>query len=312
MLSRRFLRIKTMQALYSYSKNENPDLTKSENELLKGIEQVYDLYLLILELLGDIHHQELMIIEEHRNKRLPKPEDLNPNLKFIENRVFKFISESENLKKAIESNKLGVRIDEDLVRRLLNQFKKTDAYINYVNSPESNLEEDKKLIINLISEVLVENEVLTSVFEEKNIYWSDDLHVSYHLVIKTVENSSSKLSLVPLYKDEKDDKLFVKELFKNTIHYKNDFTAMIKEHVKNWEMERIAEMDMLLMQMCIAEFLYLPFVPVKASLNEYIDISKEYSTPNSKVFINGILDKIVLQLKRSGRIAKEGRGLKES
>jgi N utilization substance protein B len=301
-----------MQALYSYFKNENSDLKISEANLIKGIEQVYDLYLMILELLGDIHHQEMMIMEENRNKRLPKPEDINPNLKFVNNRILKLISESEDLKKANESSKLSVKIDEDLVRRILNQFKKSDAYTSYINSPHSDLEEDKNLLIQLISEELVENEVLTSVFEEKNIHWSDDLHMSYHLVIKTIDHCTGKLNLVSLFKDEKDDKSFIIDLFKKTIQYRSDFTAMIKEHVKNWELERIAEMDMLLMQMCVAEFLYLPNVPIKASLNEYIDISKEYSTPNSKVFINGILDKIVLQLKRSGGIIKEGRGLKEN
>ena len=153
---------------------------------------------------------------------------------------------------------------------------------------------------------------MNSIFEDKNIYWTDDLYVAYNLILKNFELFDGKFRVMPLLKDEKDDKDFVKILFEKTIIYKEANIELIQKHVKNWELDRIAEMDMLLMQMCITEFVCLPNVPVKASLNEYIDISKEYSTPNSKTFVNGVLDKIIAELKRENKIVKSGRGLKDN
>lgn len=312
MLSRRFLRIKTMQALYSYFKNEKPDMAAFEKELFKSIDQVYDLYLLILNLFTGIHQNALMIIDENKNKRLPSQDDLNPNLKLVNNTLLVAMAASPELKQLSDKRKIGSIVDNDIIRRILVEIKKLKEFEEYMSSSANSPKTDRQFLISVVVKVLNEHEVLNTSFEDKNMYWADDLHMAYNMVIKNFETFDGQFKLVPLYKDEKDDQDFVSTLFKKTILYKESNVELIQKHVKNWEMDRIAEMDMLLMQMCITEFLHLESVPVKASLNEYIDISKEYSTPSSKVFINGILDKIIFQLKEENRIKKQGRGLKEN
>jgi N utilization substance protein B len=312
MLSRRFLRIKTMQALYSYFKNEKPDMKTFEKELFKSIDQVYDLYLLIINIFAGIYQNELLIIDENKNKRLPSKEDLNPNKRLASNTLLVSIAECAELKDLIEKRKLGSFIDNDIIRRIIAEIKKSPEFETYLKIESPTLKDDKHFLNEVIVKVLNENEVLISMFEEKSIYWTDDLYVAYNLVLKNFELFEGKFKILPLLKDEKDDEEFVSLLFQKTILYREANIELIQKHVKNWELDRIAEMDMLLMQMCITEFGYLPNVPVKASLNEYIDISKDYSTPNSKVFINGILDKIIFQLKDENKIQKQGRGLKEN
>ncbi len=312
MLSRRFLRIKTMQALYSYFKNEKPDMHTFEKELFKSIDQVYDLYLIILNLFAGMHQNELMIIDENKNKRLPSKEDLDPNMRLVSNSLLVAIAGSAELRTLFEKRKLGDFIDNDIIRRLLVEIKKTEEFAAYLKQENITVKDDRQFLTAMVVKVLNENDVLNSMFEDKNIYWTDDLYVAYNLVIKNFELFEGNFRILPLLKDEKDDQDFVSILFEKTIIYRESNIELIQKHVKNWELDRIAEMDMLLMQMCITEFNYLPNVPVKASLNEYIDISKDYSTPNSKIFINGILDKIISQLKDENRIQKQGRGLKES
>jgi len=311
MLSRRFLRIKTMQALYSYFKNEKPDMAAFEKELFKSIDQVYDLYLIILNVFVGIHHNALMIIDEGKNKHLPSEQELNPNLHLVKNSLLLSIAENKDLRNLTEKKALHSVIDNDVIRRVIQDIKKAPEFVEYMNLEANSIKSDKQFLINVVVKVLNENEILNSIFEDKNIYWTDDLYVAYNLVLKNFETFDGKFKLLPLLKDEKDDSEFVSNLFKKTILYKESNTELIQKHVKNWELDRIAEMDMLLMQMCITEFEHLSNVPVKASLNEYIDISKDYSTPSSKLFINGILDKIVFQLKQENRIQKLGRGLKE-
>ncbi len=301
-----------MQVLYSYFKNEKPDMTAFEKELFKSIDQVYDLYLIILNLFSGIHDNALMIIDENRHKHLPSKEDLNPNLSLVNNTLLTAITTNKELKDLIEKRKLSLYIDNDIIRRVLTEIKKTVEFNEYMQNEKNDFKSDKQLLMSVVIKVLNEHEVLNSIFEDKNIHWADDLHVAYHLVLKNFEVYDGKFKVLPLLKDEKDDLSFVSTLFEKTIIYKETSIDLIQKHVKNWELDRIAEMDMLLMQMCITEFLYLQNIPVKVSLNEYIDISKEYSTPSSKLFINGILDKIIFQLKGEDRIQKEGRGLKEN
>lgn len=311
MLSRRFLRIKTMQALYSYFKNEKPDMQAFEKELFKSIDQVYDLYLIILNVFVSIHQNALMIIDENKHKHLPSESDLNPNLHLVNNRLLLSIAENKDLKNITEKRKLQSFIENDLIRRVIAEIRKAPEFEAYMGHELNSIKSDKQFLSHVVVKVLNENEVLNSVFEDKNIYWTDDLYVAYNLVLKNFETFDGNFKLMPLLKDEKDDLDFVSNLFQKTILYKESNVELIQTHVKNWELDRIAEMDMLLMQMCITEFEHLSNVPVKASLNEYIDISKDYSTPSSKMFINGILDKIVFQLKQENRIQKTGRGLKE-
>ncbi|MBA3681255.1 MAG: transcription antitermination factor NusB [Bacteroidetes bacterium] len=312
MLNRRFLRIKVMQALYSFFQHEKADKVQFEKEMFKSLDKIFELYLSILGLVSDIHHVALVMMDENKNKRLPNSSDLDPNLKFVKNSLLIGISENKDLKAQIEKRKISWQNDFDVVRKLFVEIRNGEAYKAYMESTSTDLIEDRDFVIAIITEHLSENEVLISLFEEKNIHWADDTFVAFNSVIRNFEDFNGEFKLSPLLKDEKDDMEFMSELFKKTIMYRQQFEEMIGRHTQNWEVERIANMDMLLMQMALAEIMYIPNVPVKASLNEYIDISKEYSTPNSKVFVNGVLDKIIAELKRDNRISKTGRGLKEN
>ncbi|MBX3165667.1 MAG: transcription antitermination factor NusB [Bacteroidetes bacterium] len=312
MLNRRFLRIKVMQALYSFFAVEKGNAKDFEKEMFKSLDKISDLYFYILALIKDIHHVAMVMIDENKNKRLPSKEDLSPNMKFADNILLVSMANSKELNTQLEKRKLSWQSDFDVVRKLFNEIRNGDAYKTYMASPTLSAKEDKDFVIELITKHLSENQVLASLLEEKNIYWADDAFVAFNSVIRTIEDFSADFKTLPLLKDEKDDLEFMSLLFNKTILYKQEFETLIDKHTKNWELERIANMDMLLMEMALAEILHIPNVPVKASLNEYIDISKEYSTPNSKTFVNGVLDKIIAELKRDNKINKAGRGLKES
>ena len=311
MLNRRYLRIKTMQALYSYFQHEKPDIGLHERELFKSLDKIYELYVYILVLLTDIHHTAHLVIEENKNKRLPSKEDLEPNLRFIENVLLVSISRSEELKKEVNNRKISWQNDFDLVRKLYSELRNTELYKNYMASTSPSPKEDKQFLISVATEFLYEHELLNHLFEDRNMHWADDTFGAFSMVLRTFENFSGKISLLPLYKDAEDDKAFISTLFRKTVVHDKEFAQLIDEKTKNWELDRIAAMDVLLMKMALAEFLHLSNIPVKVSLNEYIDISKEYSTPNSKTFINGVLDKIIADLKRTDKIQKTGRGLME-
>lgn len=301
-----------MQALYAYFQHEKGDARQFEKELFKSIDKIHELYFSILSLFESLHHVALVIIDENKNKRLPSESDLKPNLSFINNSLLKGLSENADLKAAVEKRKISWANDLDIVRRLYNEIKAGELFKEYMAKPEHNVADDRAFMIAIVTEYLSQNDVLASMFEEKNLHWADDSFVAFNSVIRTFEAFEGEFKMLPLLKDEKDDMEFMSTLFNKTILYKQEFQELIGKHTQNWEVERIASMDMLLMEMALAEILHVPNVPVKASLNEYIDISKEYSTPNSKTFLNGVLDKIIAQLKEENRIVKTGRGLKDS
>lgn len=312
MLNRRYLRIKTMQTLYSYFQQDKADIGFYEKELFKSLDKIYDLYVYVLALFNDIHHTAHLVIEENKNKRLPSKEDLEPNLKFINNSLLVALSHSTELKKEISNRKISWQNDFDLVRKLYSELRATEVYKAYMASPEQSVKEDKQFLITVATEFLYEHELLNHLFEEKNMHWADDTFGAFSMVSRTFEAyNSGTMHLQPLYKDAEDDKNFISVLFRKTIAGDKEYETLIDQKTKNWELDRIASMDVLLMKMAIAEFLNVSNVPVKVSLNEYIDISKEYSTPNSKTFINGVLDKIISELKQGNKIQKTGRGLME-
>lgn len=300
-----------MQALYAFFQHEGATPAAFERDLFKSLDKIHELYITIFALLGDIHHVSLVIMDENKNKRMPGSEDLNPNMRFVENWLLKSLTESEELKKEIARHRITWQNDVDMVRKLYLDIRSSELYKNYMAAPQGTAEVDRKFLIQVIQEFLSENEVLISYFEEKNIHWADDTFVAYNSVVRTLEECGATFKLQPLLRDKEDDENFMSVLFNKTILYRESLQEIIARHTENWEMDRIANMDMLLMQMALAEVLYLPNIPVKASLNEYIDISKEYSSPNSKNFVNGVLDKSIAELKAAGKIQKAGRGLKE-
>lgn len=315
MLNRRHLRIKVMQALYAFFQSENNDLRKGEKELLFSIEKIYDLYISILLIIPEIVDFAIRTQEEAKQKMLPTAEDLDPNTKFINNRFVKQLSKNSELYRKAENRKISWRNEPELIKKIFLLVKNSDEYFEYMKSSDSSYEEDKEFIIKIFKKYISEFELLYHYFEEKSIYWMDDFELVNSIIVKTIKTftpgSNEHTPLMPLYKDEEDDRNFAIELFRKTIIHNKEYETLIAEKTQNWEVERIAMMDVLLMKMAIAETLNFPSIPVKVTLNEFIEISKNYSTPKSKLFINGILDKLLADFKTGGKINKVGRGLME-
>lgn len=312
MLNRRFLRIKVMQALYAFFQSDNQDIQNAEKDLIASFNNISVLYLWLLSLLTSIRHHAENVIEDARNKKLPTQQDLNPNTKFIENDFLKSLDNNKTIQQLLGKKKINWNNDDNLVRKIYADIKKSELYSQYMNQTSKDTSGDKQFILMVIDELLSEHELITHYFEEKNVHWADDLFVAFIGLKKTVETfDGSEIKLQPLYKNEAEDVEFCKKLFSYCIQHNTSLQEMISEKTVNWEVERIAQMDVLLMKMALSEILFFENVPVKVSLNEYIEISKEYSTPKSKIFINGILDKIVLELKGNNKIIKTGRGLQD-
>ncbi len=314
MLSRRHIRIKTFLALYAYIFSNNKELDKGERELLFSLNKVYELYITFLSVFNEIKTLADEKIENAKTKNRPTEDDLNPNLKFVNNRVFALLNQNSQLQKDISNMKVMWSTDGafTVISQIYQEIKKSDEYQAYMNSGADSFGEDKNFLVSIFKENIVNNELLHDVLEDNSIFWNDDLDIVAIAAIKTIENMSENDSgfetLTPLFKDEDDEK-YAKLLFRNAILKEAECQKLISAQTKNWDVDRLAKTDVILMNMAIVEALDFPSIPVKVTMNEYIEISKFYSTPKSKGFINGILDKIFNQLKSDGKINKMGRGL---
>ena len=304
-----------MQALYGFFQSTDKDLARGERELFTEIDKIYDLYIFQLAFLIELKHVASRLSEDAKNKRLPTSNDLNPNLKFIENKFIKQLEENIHLKREITNRKISWTNEFELVKKVFNNIKKSDEYEQYMNSSEDSFQTDSQFIREAFREHIADFELVNHFYEEKNLHWGDDLYIINPMVIKTIEsfneNEKPEKALLPLFKDKEDDKKFIQELFTQTILKEVETKKLIADKTKNWEVDRIAMMDVLLMKMALTEILHFSNIPVKVTLNEFIEISKAYSTPKSKVFINGILDKLLIDFKKEGKINKVGRGLME-
>lgn len=313
MLSRRHLRIKVLQALYGAEENSTTSVGVKEKNLFKSIDNIYDLFIYNLSVLAELQSVAFKIIEEKKNKKLPTQEDLNPNMKFCNNPILAALLGNVQLQNECKRLKINWLEDYDTLRKIFRGITESNIYQQYMHVEEDDFETHKAFVIKIFKYFIADNEILTHLLEEKNIYWADDhFFVCGYLVkyLKSLKSTFSiSTSLPSLYKDEEDDAEFVSKLFKNTIYNDKEFEEIVMTRAKNWESDRIAMVDMILMKMAVCELVYLTSIPIKVTLNEYIDLSKEYSTPKSKLFINGVLDKIIPDLKESGKIVKIGRGL---
>lgn len=313
MLNRRHLRIKILQMLYAFYQSGEENLLKFENELLGSIERMYDLYLLLLLTMPELVHAAENRLEDKKKKLRPTPDDLNPNMKFVENRVFKKIQESQSIIKTAELHKanwVGAE-KQEIFRKLFLQIQESELYFEYMNDPDNSFENDKSFAVNLFKTEIANSELLHHFFEESSIHWMDDLDHTCSMVLKTIKSSEEKegFSILPLYKPHDSEKEFVVDLFRKTVSMNSENELLIDELTKNWELDRIAKMDIILLKMGITELQIFPEIPTKVTLNETIEISKYYSTPKSNTFINGILDKAIDRLKNDKKIVKIGRGL---
>jgi len=312
MISRRLLRIKALMALYAYNRREDDDLVKAEQELMFSIDKTYELYHYILLLIIDISDIASERIDLALQKKMPTPEDLNPNRRFADNIVITQLKNNLALKRYISSNKLSWSNWPEVPRSLYGKMLTWEPYVEYMRPAESSYSADKKIIIRLVTELFNLSDDLLSSFEEQSIYWNDDLEYVSAMIEKTLKkfknNSDNTLELMPLFKNAEDEQ-YVRVLFRKVILRGSECSELIDRNTTNWEVERIALMDILVMQLAITEILEFPEIPVKVTLNEYIEIAKYYCTSKSSTFVNGILDKVVREMKEGDKFKKLGRGL---
>jgi len=312
MISRRQLRIKALQTLYAYYKAGRDEMGRSEKELHYNIDKAYELYHYLLLLIIDVVMYAESRIEIARTKRIPTKEDLNPNKRFINNQLVEQLRNNDQLLRYLDQNKLNWSNNPGLVKEIYLKLVESEEYADYMEADENSYAADKKLITLVYTSMIFPSELLSSILEEQSIYWNDDLEFITSMIVKTFrkfkEGDGPGKHLMDLYKNT-EDRDYVVKLFRQTILNREEYVEYIKQNTRNWDLDRIAFMDILIMQMAIAELVAFPSIPTKVSLNEYLEISKFYSTTKSNVFINGVLDKVMLQLKEEKKVQKAGRGL---
>lgn len=336
MISRRQLRIKALSVLYACNRKELDDLETAEQELTLSIRKSYDLYhylLLLLIAMSDVARERA---ELSRNKKVPSPEDINPNTRFADNKVIAQLRNSEQLRAHSEAMPaLWTRKDKitsfkglsrwmgtlglswaghpEVVRKVYNDMTDWDLYTEYMSAPESSYRADQRFVREVITNLFPASEDLASSLEEQSVYWNDDLPFVAAMIRNSLgkfrEHDDGREMVMPAMYTNSDDEQFVKVLLRKAILNSEKNSALIDTHTTNWEVERIALMDKLVMQLAITELVEFPEVPVKVTLNEYIEIAKDYCTAKSSTFVNGILDKIVKEMRVNGSLTKAGRGL---
>ena len=301
-----------MQSIYAMHQNGSDDIQKEEKFLLYSIESVMDLYLIMLSALIELERKETEFIEISKRKHLATSEERNPNTKFIDNPILLLLKESTTIQSAIEAKKItNWTANDDAILLLLQDVKQSDVYKKYMKTQRSDFETHKQFVIDLFTEVVAPNEKLYNYLEDYKLTWVDDIPVVNTKILKQLNQLTEKdtaFRVSKLFKDE-EDKEFATNLFKKTVLNENEFSKDFFDKTPNWDVDRIAEMDTIIIKMAICEFLKFPSIPVKVTINEYLEIAKEYSTPKSSIFINGILDNLVKDFQAADRIKKVGRGL---
>ncbi|MCX6196399.1 MAG: transcription antitermination protein NusB [Flavobacteriia bacterium] len=313
MLNRRHLRIKVLQILYAFFQSKEIDVVKAQNELLLSVERMYDLYLYLLLTIPELKRAAETNNENRKNKLRPNESDLLPNLKWVENSLVLKIEESKELNKVSSARKvnwLGAE-NQEIFRKMFLQVKDSETYFEFMENGLKDFEEDKKFALALFKNEIINSEFLHNYIEDKSIYWLDDIDLCCSMALKTLKTAApdKEISILSLYKEDDDEKEFILNLCRNTIEMDVENEKLIETLAVNWEVDRIAKMDVLLLKMALVELQTCSSIPTKVTMNEYIEISKFYSTPKSNLFINGILDKAISQLTKEKKIKKIGRGL---
>lgn len=312
MISRRLLRIKVVKTLYGHLQSSDRTLGQSEKELLHSIQKFYDLYHLLLTLVVDVADYSQVRIELGLQKHRPTAEELSPNTRFVDNAIVGMLRNNLALGEHNQQNKLSWAGYPSLVKKFYENLISREYFQEYLKADICDFAADKKLVIDFFTKELEDFEDLYSCLEEQSIFWMDEIEFIIGMVIKTVkgfkETSDENAKLLPLYK-EVEDETFATRLLRRAVLKREEYLEMIGKFSSNWEVDRIAFMDSVIMLAAISEIMEFPNIPVRVSFNEYIDLAKYYSTPNSAAFINGVLDKAIAQLKSDNKIIKQGRGL---
>ena len=313
MLNRRHIRIKVMQVIYAFRGSESDDLKVNERFLDQSIENMYNLYLLILSLLIEIQAKAEDHLTKSQKKHLATAEEKNPSRKFINNELLLLLKENTLLKETLETRKVdNWKLDNEYVDVIFKALLESDLYKDYMATKTSTFKEDKSFVIDVFKEIIAPNEKLYNYLEDKNITWLDDLPVINTTIVKLLRKTNpltSQSHFLPKLVRDIEDKEFANGLLNKTVLNLTSLSKEIEGKTANWDKDRIANIDFVLLQMAICEFQKFPSIPIKVTINEYLEIAKEYSTPKSSVFINGILDKLVKEYSDKGTLNKVGRGL---
>ena len=314
MLNRRFLRVKALQEIYAFRQSKSTNLQQAERQLLEGVEDLYKLFVYQLSFWVEIKKFAERRIEENKNKLIPTQEDLNPNMKFVNNRVLNALDDNRHLMALEEKYKINwADSREDFIRKLYVRLTETPEYQAYMTNGKDTFGDDKDFLVSVIDTHMADNGLLFDYYSDRDLSFNSDYQLAIFLLWKFINempasfDASSKLP--PMFKAEGEDKEFVVKLFEKTILHANEYRELVDANISNWDYDRLALMDKILIFMALTEFIEFHFIPVKVTINEYIEISKLYSTPESRRFINGMLDKLATELKESGKLVKTGIGL---
>lgn len=307
MINRVLIRLKIVQIVYAYYQNGGKNLDTAEKELFFSLSKAYDLYNYLLLLMVEVTKQANKRLNAAKNKLIPTKEELFPNTKFVENRFIAQLEVNKQLLEFSNNQKKTWENEADFVKTLCDKILESDIYKEYMASETSSYEEDRELWRKLYKNIIFNNIELDQVLEDQSLYWNDDKEIVDTFVLKTIkrfdEKNGAKQELLPEFKDEEDQD-FARRLFRRTILNADYYRHLISENTKNWDLDRVAFMDVVIMQIALAEILSFPNIPVSVSLNEYVEIAKLYSTPKSGGFINGTLDGIVNSLKKENKLTK--------
>lgn len=318
MLNRRILRIKVFKTLYGCELKENSSLAEAEAQFDASCEATRDLYLFMLGIVSPLTKIAAEKIEAARKKFNPTEEERNPNTRFADNALAKLLDEDPDFQKIFKKRKFSWEQYDLFLKKVFNSVSSKEYYSKYMQSETSSLKEDCRLFIRIFEEEFVDNPDLDGILEGMSIYWGEDLPYSLTYVCRTIEAMSkgARWSLPPLYLSEmksgegiEDDKAFARNLLRSAYLNYRKYYDMVSESVTNWDNDRIVATDMIIIILGLAEAVTFPTIPVKVTINEYVEITKYFGTPKSKIFVNGILDKLIQKMTAEGKIVKTGKGL---
>lgn len=302
-----------MQTLYSFKGSESDDFSKDQKFLLFSINNMYNLYLLLISLLIEVKKRAETDLQKKQKKHLATAEDKDPNKKFVNNQLLQLLKDNQELKNELELHKItNWELDDEYVEVIFKAIISSDLYKDYMQTRVSDFKEDKEFVIDIFKEIIAPNDKLYEYIEDKNLTWLDDLPTVNTTILKLLRKTKPTTKdgyFVPKLYREEEDKEFALDLFKKTLLNRAALNKEIEQKTKNWDADRIADVDYTLLQMAICELKKFSSIPVKVTINEYLEIAKEYSTPKSSIFINGILDKLVKEYQEEGSLKKMGRGL---
>ena len=312
MLNRRHIRIKVLQVLFAYYNDDEPNAASYEKMLFESVNRFRDLYIGFIQLMVEMHSLSIEKIESGMNKKLPSHEDLHPNTKFAANAVLRILSHSVSLEKATKENHLKWTENRELLKQMFKDIQDCHDYQEYLSSDQRSFEHDKEIVVKLFKRHLVNFELMHDYLEEQGIFWNDDIDLTASMVLrslKAIKESDTDIEFLPLWKEGDEEEEFCRQLFRKTLSTGADTKERVALVTPNWETDRIANMDLVLLKMAIAEAIYFESIPTKVTMNEYIELAKFYSKPKSATFINGVLDNLMPKMVEEGKIKKVGRGL---